>query len=122
MKKQGIMTGTRMVGEKVINTKGEKLGKIKDITIDMETGRVAYVALSFGGFLGTIEKLFAIPLENFQPAPNSNGFILDLSEEELETAEEFDKDNWPNHPQPEFLNFNQRTSFYDSHKSTHNQI
>src|SRR5262245_12175640 len=37
------------------------LGKVKDVVIDMETGTVRYVAISFGGFLGVGDKLFAVP-------------------------------------------------------------
>ncbi len=36
---------------KVVNSSGEHLGKIEDIMIDMENHRVAYVVLSFGGYL-----------------------------------------------------------------------
>jgi hypothetical protein len=43
----------------VVNATGEDLGEIKDIMIDVPTGRVAYV-LSFGGFSNEV-KLFAVP-------------------------------------------------------------
>jgi len=99
-----MVTGSSILGEKVVNTNGEKLGNIKDIMIDTSSGRVTYAVLSFGGFLGMIEKLFAIPLESFQLSPKRDCFVLDISEEKLETVEEFDKENWPRQPQPEFLN------------------
>ena len=37
---------------RVKSTQGEDLGKIEEVMIDMEAGRVAYAVLSFGGFLG----------------------------------------------------------------------
>ena len=33
----------------------------KFVAIDIETGKIAYVALSVGGVLGVGEKLFAVP-------------------------------------------------------------
>jgi hypothetical protein len=37
------------------------MGKIEDIVIDADAGRIAYAVLSFGGFLGLDKKYFAIP-------------------------------------------------------------
>ena len=36
---------------------GENLGKIEEVMIDMEIGRVAYAVLSFGGLLGLGEQM-----------------------------------------------------------------
>jgi sporulation protein YlmC with PRC-barrel domain/hemerythrin superfamily protein len=84
-----------MEGDKVINEKGEKLGDIKDIMIDMQTGSVAYVVLSFGGFLGLGNKLFGVPLEAMKKKPDEHAFILNVDKERLENAPGFDKDHWP---------------------------
>ena len=54
-------------GDKVVNPAGEDLGKIEELMIDLENGRVAYAVLSFGGFLGMGDKLFAIPWRAFSP-------------------------------------------------------
>ena len=40
---------------------GDEVGKIKDFVVDTKTGRIAYAALDFGGFLGIGDKLFAVP-------------------------------------------------------------
>src|SRR5579862_1159759 len=40
----------------------KNLAKIEDLMIDMESGKVQYAALSFGGFAGVGNKLFAVPL------------------------------------------------------------
>jgi sporulation protein YlmC with PRC-barrel domain len=45
-------------GDKVYNMAGEHLGKIEDIMLDLENGRIAYAVLSFGGFLGINYLLF----------------------------------------------------------------
>jgi PRC-barrel domain len=44
-----------------VNRQKEDLGTIEHLMIDLENGRVAYAVLSFGGFLGMGDKLFAIP-------------------------------------------------------------
>ncbi len=60
-----VLSGSSLKGDKVVNYQGEDLGKIEEIMIDLDCGRVACVVLSFGGFLGMGDKLFAIPWQAF---------------------------------------------------------
>jgi sporulation protein YlmC with PRC-barrel domain len=84
-----------MIGTKVVNPKGEGLGDIKDVVIDPRRGRVAYAVVSFGGFLGMGEKLFAIPFSSFEYNVKKNDYVLDISKERLEAAPGFNPDQWP---------------------------
>jgi hypothetical protein len=84
-----------MLGDTVVNPKGEKLGKIEELMIDNQMGRVAYAVLSFGGFLGMGDKLFAIPFAALRLDDEHNRFLLDVPKEKLEKAPGFDKDDWP---------------------------
>jgi sporulation protein YlmC with PRC-barrel domain len=40
----------KIIGSKVINLKGETLGKIENLVIDIDTGRIVYAVLESGGF------------------------------------------------------------------------
>jgi hypothetical protein len=90
-----FLTAKTINNDKVINLSGEHLGKIEDLMIDLENGRVAYAILTFGGFLGFGNKLFAVPWEALSVRPLEHAFALNVSKETLEKAEGFDKDNWP---------------------------
>jgi sporulation protein YlmC with PRC-barrel domain len=90
-----FLTAKTINNDKVINTAGEHLGKIEDLMLDLQGGRVAYAALSFGGFLGLGEKLFAIPWDALQLKLHEHSILLDFPKDVLEKAEGFDKDNWP---------------------------
>ena len=57
------LSASTLIGDRVINRKGEDLGKIEDFMLDPEQGRVGYAVLSFGGFLGMGDKLFAVPMQ-----------------------------------------------------------
>jgi sporulation protein YlmC with PRC-barrel domain len=81
--------------DRVVNTAGEDLGRIEELMIDLDNGRVAYAVLSFGGFLGMSDKLFAIPWQAFKLRPHEHAFTLDIPRNILEKAEGFDKDKWP---------------------------
>ncbi len=91
----------KIVGTKVLSTAGEELGTLKELVIDLDDGRIAYAVLSFGGFLGLGDKLFAIPWEALIMDVEENRFILDLDKEVLKHAPGFDKDNWPDNAQYE---------------------
>ena len=90
-----IMAADTLEGDNVVNAQGEDLGEIKDIMIDVPSGRVAYAVLSFGGVLGMGDKLFAIPWHALQLDPENHRFILNVDQERLKSAPGFDKDHWP---------------------------
>jgi sporulation protein YlmC with PRC-barrel domain len=90
-----VMAASTLAGDQVRNEAGEDLGKIDEIMIDIPTGRVAYAVISFGGFLGMGNKLFAIPWSALAVDEDEKCFILDVDRQTLETAPGFDKDNWP---------------------------
>jgi sporulation protein YlmC with PRC-barrel domain len=86
---------TSIIGTSVVNPGGESLGAIKELVIDPHIGRVAYVVVSFGGFLSMGEKLFAIPFSSFGYNLEKNEYVLDISRELLTEAPGFDADRWP---------------------------
>lgn len=99
-----ILSSSSLTGNDVENRQGESLGSIKDLMLDPRTGRVAYAVLDFGGFLGIGNKLFAVPLESMTLDTANHRFVLDVDKERLEEAPGFDKDNWPSHPDYNFIN------------------
>jgi len=90
-----IMNAATLAGETVKTPTGDALGKIEAIMLDVRSGRIAYAVLSFGGFLGVGEKLFAIPWNALALDARAKNFILDVGKEKLESAPGFDKDHWP---------------------------
>lgn len=90
-----VMSATTLIGDKVVNFQGEDLGKIEELMIDMESGRINYAVLSFGGFLGIGDKFFAIPFQSLRLDTENKCFVLNMEKEHLRNAPGFDKDNWP---------------------------
>jgi sporulation protein YlmC with PRC-barrel domain len=90
-----LMGADTLVGNEVYNRDSDDLGEIKEIMLDMRTGRVSYAVLSFGGFLGMGEKLFAVPWEALKLDTVNKRFVLDVSKDRLDSAPGFDKTHWP---------------------------
>ena len=95
---------------KVQNRQGEDIGKIKDLVVDIKSGKIVYAALDFGGFLGVGDKLFAVPWNAMQVEQNTKDnkhehiLVLNVSKERLKQAPGFNKDHWPDVAQPGWSN------------------
>ncbi len=72
-----------MKGNKVRNREGEHLGKIEEIMIELDSGRIGYAILSFGGILGIGDKLFAVPWSALSIDRERREFILDVPKKRL---------------------------------------
>ncbi|WP_425400935.1 PRC-barrel domain-containing protein [Aeoliella sp.] len=106
--KQGhVVRASNILGHNIVNGQDKNVGEISDLVLDPATGKIRYAAVTYGGFIGIGDKLFAVPWEAFScrvDPENSDDYIvtLNVTQEQLEGAEGFDQDNWPNFADPEF--------------------
>jgi sporulation protein YlmC with PRC-barrel domain len=91
-----LMGADTLVGNEVFNRKDEDLGEIKEIMLDMRSGKVGYAVLSFGGFFGMGEKLYAVPWNALTLDTENKRFVLNVEKGRLKDAPGFDKAQWPN--------------------------
>ena len=90
-----VLSSSSLTGTGITNDKGESLGDLKDLMIDLQSGNIAYAVVSFGGFLGMGNKLFALPWDAFVVDEKNEKLIVNIDKQVLENAPGFDKDNWP---------------------------
>jgi sporulation protein YlmC with PRC-barrel domain len=90
-----LMGADTLIGNDVYNLADESLGTIKELMIDMSTGQIGYAVLSYGGFLGMGDRLFAVPWRALKLDTASKRFTLNATKEQLKDAPGFDKDHWP---------------------------
>jgi sporulation protein YlmC with PRC-barrel domain len=93
--------GSKLIGADVENPQGQDLGDIKDVIIDGQNGRVAYVVVAFGGLMGLGDKYFAVPFEALrteagQRPGDREKYLLNVDKERMKNAPGFDQNNWPN--------------------------
>jgi sporulation protein YlmC with PRC-barrel domain len=95
---------SQLMGLNIQNSQGESVGEIKDLVIDSNTGKIRYAAVTYGGIFGLGDKLFAVPFEAFKVTRNPDDpddhddfvMVLDVTKQQLEGAQGFDQDHWPN--------------------------
>lgn len=78
----------------VVNRQGENLGDISNLIIDVREGKTPYAVVSFGGILGMGRDSVAVPVQAFSWDEREERYILDTTRERLESAPDFDEDNW----------------------------
>jgi len=68
-------------GTTVYDAQGNNVGSIKRIMIDKLSEKVAYVVMSFGGFLGMGAEDHSIPWNKLTYDANLGGFRTDITEQ-----------------------------------------
>jgi len=71
------------------------MGVIRDIMLDVSSGKIDYYVIEFGGFLGIGIKYFAIPFNLLSIDAEKKVFIFNQKKEVLEKAPGFDLEHWP---------------------------
>ena len=94
-----------LIGMEVRNSQGEKLGEIKDLVLDVNSGKVSYAVLAVGGFLGIGEKLIALPPSALKAAQDQSHLTLDADKSRIQAAPGFAATAWPSLEDPEFNRF-----------------
>jgi len=90
----GAAKASDIIGMTVNNYQDEKLGKVSDLAVDVESGRIVQVIVSSGGFLGMNTTLRAVPAGALNQAPTSKVLQLNVSKEKFDAAPKFDTAKW----------------------------
>jgi len=92
---QQVSRASKIIGTTVKNSKGDKLGKIKELVLNPESGQVVYAVVSFGGLMGVGDKLFALPWKALHWTRDKEYYVFDVDKSTLKKAPGFDKKHWP---------------------------
>ncbi|WP_018948858.1 PRC-barrel domain-containing protein [Thioalkalivibrio sp. ALMg11] len=91
-----LLSAKTITGDEVCNMREEKLGDILDVMLDTSGGKIRYVVLTSGGFLGMGDRLFAIARTALKHDKEHKRFMLDVNLDRLRRAPGFTKDQRPN--------------------------
>ena len=91
---QGLVTASSLLDYDLTDQNGESMGEIEDLLINMNTGRVRYATIEYGGVLDIGDREVAVPLRALNW--NSVGQLgLTIDEQQLATYPDLGAD-WPN--------------------------
>jgi len=84
-----------LVGQVVVTTQGELLGRVEDIAVNVEQKRVDFVEVSIGSFL-VDDNLIAVHPDAL--GRSEDGLYLVVYSDDLDSARRFGANNWPSSP------------------------
>jgi hyperosmotically inducible protein len=90
----GAAKTSELIGMTVKNYQDEKLGKVEDLAVDLESGRIVQVILSTGGFIGIGDTLTAVPPGALHHDVAHKVVHLDADKEKLKSSPKFEMSKW----------------------------
>lgn len=81
-----LISSSKVEGTAVYDTAGRQLGTVSAFMVDKVTGQVAYVVLSFGGFLGLGETHHPLPWRALRYDVDLGGYVVDIDPKTLADA------------------------------------
>ncbi|CAN7388272.1 PRC-barrel domain-containing protein [Bosea sp. LjRoot9] len=81
-----IIESDRVEGTAVFDRKYDQIGTIKRLLIEKVSGRVVFVDVTFGGFLGIGSRHVTIPWEKLTYDKELEGYCTDLTEAQVRGA------------------------------------
>jgi sporulation protein YlmC with PRC-barrel domain len=81
-----LISADRVRGAPVFDRLGEKLGHIEDVMLQKSSGRVAYVIVACGGFLGAGEHRHPLPWSMMTFDVEKTGYVIPITGHQLEGA------------------------------------
>jgi sporulation protein YlmC with PRC-barrel domain len=92
---------SNVLGMAVRNTNNQLLGRIQDVVLDWQSGRVAYAVIQTAPQAETQHaRLLAVPAAALKPSADHKHLVLDSGKSDPTTAYGFDPDNWPSVTSP----------------------
>ena len=73
-----LIAAKKVEGSAVYDRTGRHLGTVHAVMIDKVSGQVAYVVLSFGGFLGLGENHHPLPWRALVYSTELGGYVVDI--------------------------------------------
>jgi sporulation protein YlmC with PRC-barrel domain len=90
----GAVKASDVIGMTVKNYQDVELGKVDDLAVDVESGRVVQVIVSTGGFIGIGDTLSAVPPGALHHDVALKVLHLDADKEKLKGAPTFEMSKW----------------------------
>jgi sporulation protein YlmC with PRC-barrel domain len=89
-----VQPAVAIIGMEVKDSRNRTLGRVKELALDLENGRIVEVIVSSGGFLGMGQRTVGVPPRALLFDPAIGEFQLNVSSEKFKAAPEFVISKW----------------------------
>ena len=99
---QDQIRASTVSGTSVYDAAGDKLGHVDDLVLNKRDGKATVAIMSFGGFLGIGEKYHPLPWASLAYDPDREGYVVNVTREQLEAAPAYGRDQEPDWNDPAY--------------------
>lgn len=89
-----------LIGDRVVDARGDWLGVVNDVVVDLSDGRLAFVLVSPEGYTGSGDEVVPVPWSTVVRSENRHEFVLNVTKQDLKNAPRFYKDKSPDLEDP----------------------
>ena len=90
---QELISSEKVDGTAVYSSDGDKLGSIHHLMVGKLDGKVRYAVVNLGGIFGG--DYHPLPWNQLKYSTDHDGYLIDLTEEQLKASPSFDRDSEP---------------------------
>ncbi len=88
------LKGSDLIGAKIENADGKKIGTLDEFAVDLQAGRIVQVIVTTGGFMNMGERRYAVPPSLVSVVGSGKPLRSDLTMERLKSAPAFETARW----------------------------
>lgn len=93
-----LVRASEVMGAKIFDQHATEMGKIDNLLMHPESGKVAYATLDIGKYVGKEDKLTNVPWDLVrQSKKDTQGFVVNADKAKLQGSTYFDRNNWPDY-------------------------
>jgi sporulation protein YlmC with PRC-barrel domain len=90
-----VHRASSLIGTEVQNLSEKEIGRVNNVMVDLDPGRVPCVIFSPNSDLGTKNTLYALPPNALRRSPDGKQLISGVDRDKLASAPHFARDQWP---------------------------
>jgi sporulation protein YlmC with PRC-barrel domain len=90
-----LISGDKVTGTKVYGSDSDAIGSVERVMIDKRSGKVSFVVLSVGGFLGIGDRRHPLPWDRLTYDEALDGDRVNVNRDQLEKAPSYEADAEP---------------------------
>jgi sporulation protein YlmC with PRC-barrel domain len=93
--RQRLARASELIDKDVELKNGDDVGEVEDLVVNLQDRQVKHVVIEFDRAWNMNDKLVALPISAFQQTRDGEDLVIDRSREQLQNAEAFDRNQWP---------------------------
>jgi sporulation protein YlmC with PRC-barrel domain len=89
-----VFRSEQLLDTDVLDPQNQSLGRVHDLVLQPQSGKIAYLVIGRGGFLGFDEAYIPVPWTDFKVTQNGNLLVLDTTKALMDAAPQVQKDRF----------------------------